>query len=326
MKSNGTGKPAAPAKAAAPPAKAGAPPAKAPGPPKPPPPKLLPANVHTMDPQEVTVCARPDGVHSDQYRWGFDKKDVLITQDVKRAVQQAGTGVIYVYDPGAPKENVDRMPYPFKNARCPRDTRPPAPPPKGVAPPAPPAPLASISSLLSAVSSGGGALPEPVALFGKETATFQGSRTQDGILARKFALRLWKAIRDNSSMNPVPLDELSVAAAGELFAHFKSDITAAMAHRQVVAPLNVQRKFKEFLGGNSATQWKLFVLVNDQWATGAKDTLPTVILPSSVYDKVKQSFDANMTNITTRAAAKQAYQAAYSGLPTWLKAIEPYFP
>jgi hypothetical protein len=328
-KPKGAGKPAASAKASAPPAKAGAPAAKAGAAPAkaPEPPKLLPANAQTMAPQEVFVCARPPGVHSDQYEWGFDKKDQLLTgTNVEKAVKQAGTRYVYIYRPDAPKENGYRMPYPHNNARCSGDTRPEFPKPGQEASTAPaPKPVIGIAQLLSSGSSGSGALPPMVQDFCNLAPSFQGSNSQHGDLARKFAVRLSKAIKENKAIGYVAPNELSVEAASELYSHFKHYITAAMAYRQVIAPKNVQQKFMEFLGGNNIGRWKRFVLVKDQWVTGATSTLPTVILERGDHDKVIASLDAQLVNVTTKDQAKDAYQKAYAGIPSWLAAIVPYF-
>jgi len=293
-------KPAA-AKAAA----AKAAPSKAlPEPIKPPPPG---------PPQDMPVCVRPKGVPEDLDKWGYDKAGKVLTQNLPQAVQQAGTRFVYIYDPKANPENVEFFPEPFNKTKCSGDAAPAAPPPKP----------AAIAALLGPSASGSGELPDRVRRFCSNSENYANSGTVARDQAQRFAADLRRAILKNEAMAPVTTSALSVEAATILADRFGETITAAIAYKRVIAPYNVQQKFR---GGMSEPLWKTFPLVDTQWAAGQPDTVPTVLLRIAEHDSVTSAMKQHLNNITTAADAKTAYQTAYEGLSTWITAIQPYFP
>ena len=271
--------------------------------------------------QQVAICVRAPGVHFDEYQWGYDDAGKLVTKDVEKAVKEAWSIYVFNYEPNAPRTVVDQLPAPYNSWRCPGDTRPPNPPP-GAAAPATPTPT-SIAPLLTPKASMSGELPDRVRRFCNDVLRLSSSGTDAENQALMFAASLRQAIKQNQAMPRVTINDLSPEAATILTNHLGETITAAMVYKQVIAPYNVQQKFRAAMG---EPQWKIFPLVAKKWAAGQPDTVPAVLLANPVHADVTAVVDPQIGNATSPSNAKTAYQNAYDGLPEWLTAIQPYFP
>lgn len=167
-------------------------------------------------------------------------------------------------------------------------------------------------------------LPPRVERFCRDVDSLPKPETTLDAQANQFARKLRDALLNNKPMPPVTASDLSVEAAKKLSSFFHEDITAAMAHSEVIAPPAVLITFLQGVRGEEL--WRRIPLITKHALIPRPLTdVPEVIVTTMQRDKLNRALAEPVFRARRVGELRYAYKVVYRGHPGWFKAIAPYF-
>jgi hypothetical protein len=282
--------------------------------------------------KRVAVCVRPKDVDEKIKEWTFSETNRPVVENVEATAKRLGNR-IYYFDAKADLDSPQSQPASHRFVKCPNDKRKP----EEAAPTAakepgilgPSGPLFASANPLgrsSLASSGTGKTTTTlVNQFVTTAADFSISANADETQASQFAERLRDAITNSRSFPEFFSSDLTPNAADILVNHFGESISAALADRSAIGPLQVMKKFAP--SGKNA-KWNSLPLVSSELMEDKEiiepNEVPAVILSTADYQHRKGIVAAEVPWAMPVASLRGAYKKAYADKPQWMSAIDAY--